>query len=449
MDGESDTARYSEKDNEIMKQMRQEAATLSILDVRVVVMSATLDVEVFQPFFPVKIPGKQFPVQEVYTESVQEDYIDAALKTTMQIHKYTDDGDALIFLPGQDETEDLASLLKTHLEELEPDDFPSIRGSSKDIVQNIKGIGTSIHSGSTMIVNGVLICVLYVALPPDAQMVAFCPKPNSCSRKIILLTNIAETSVTLDGIKYVVDCGKHKSRECSSSTGMESLKLSNTSKAQAAHRIGRAGRVSKGVCLHLYPEIAFDVLEETAIPEILQVNLSHVVLQLKAMGIHDPRCFSFLTPPDPNNIVKSFELLSVLGAVDKSLELTPYGKEMSKLPLDPVFAHLLLQSEKFSCVSEMLTVVGMSSAENIFFHPGRSGEDTGGLASVGAAAHRRFASHEGDLPSLVNVYNVWKKEAIYYPPGKSKKSEKKKLGSAKMLHDDSCKQNFISGRALA
>eukprot|EP00804_Cyclotella_cryptica_P005671 CCRYP_000053-RB/>CCRYP_000053-RB protein AED:0.04 eAED:0.04 QI:912/1/1/1/1/1/6/554/649 len=454
MDGVAmDTAPSLEKDVEIINKMRQEAVNLGIPPLRVVVMSATLDVETFQRFFPgsatVKIPGRQFPVQEVYTEEVQEDYLDAALKTAIQIHKYTDDGDVLIFLPGQDEIEDLASLLKTHLEELEPDNTPSTQqGVTKDIVQNIKGIGTSVHSGNTMIVNGVLICVLYAALPPDAQMVAFRPKPEGCSRKIILSTNIAETSVTLDGIKYVVDCGKHKSREYSSSTGMESLKLSNISKAQAAQRMGRAGRVSEGICLRLYPEIAFDSLEETTIPEILRVNLAHVVLQLKAMGIHDPRCFSFLTPPDPDNIVKSFELLSALGAVDESLELTAYGKEMSKLPLDPVFAHLLLQSEKFECVSEMLTVVGMLSAENIFFRPGRSGEDSGGLASVGAAAHRRFASHEGDLPSLLNVYNAWKKEAIYLQPGKSKKLEKKKLSSGKMLHGDWCKQNFISGRAL-
>lgn len=99
--------------------------------------------------------------------------------------------------------------------------------------------------------------------------------------------------------------------------------------------MGRAGRVSEGVCLRLYPEIAFDSLEETTVPEILRVNLSHVILQLKAMGIHDPRSFSFLTPPDSNSIVKSFELLQSLGAVDERLELTAKGKEMSKLPLDP------------------------------------------------------------------------------------------------------------------
>ena len=258
--------------------------------------------------------------------------MDSALKTALQIHKYTNDGDVLVFLPGQDEIEDVKSLLQKRLEEEVPDEP---KDTSKDIVQNIQGIGTSINSGNTLIVNGVLICALYAALPPDAQMNAFRPKPNGCVRKIILSTNIAETSVTLDGIKYVVDCGKHKSREYSSSTGMETLKLSNISKAQAAQRMGRAGRVSEGVCLRLYPEIAFQSLEQTTIPEILRVNLAHVVLQLKAMGIHDPRSFSFLTPPDPDSIVKSFELLQSLGAVNATLDMTSKGKQMSKLPLDP------------------------------------------------------------------------------------------------------------------
>ena len=124
----------------------------------------------------------------LFHQPLIQDYLDAALKTALQIHKYTDEGDVLIFLPGQDEIEDVASLLKKHLEELEPDDSQE---TARDIVQNIKGIGTSINSGNTMIVNGVLICVLYAALPPDAQMNAFRPKPDGCVRKIILSTNIA------------------------------------------------------------------------------------------------------------------------------------------------------------------------------------------------------------------------------------------------------------------
>lgn len=116
--------------------------------------------------------------------------MDSALKTAMQIHKYADEGDVLIFLPGQDEIEDLATLLKKYFQELEPDDADK-NGGVNDSVQNIQGIGTSIDSGNLMIVNGVMICVLYAALPPEAQMLAFRPKPEGCSRKIILATNIA------------------------------------------------------------------------------------------------------------------------------------------------------------------------------------------------------------------------------------------------------------------
>lgn len=220
--------------------------------------------------------------------------------------------------------------------------------------------------------------------------------------------------------------------------------------------MGRAGRVSEGVCLRLYPEVAFDTLEETTVPEILRVNLAQVVLQLKGMGVHDPRSFSFLTPPSQENIEKSFELLESLGAINQEMELTSYGKEMSKLPLDPVFAHLLLQSPKFECVDEILTVVSMLSAENIFFRPGGRGDDSGGLAAKSAAAHRRFASHEGDLPTLLNVYKAWRKEAVYISTNQSntmrKKLERelmnKKGSSSRMLHGDWCKQNFINGRAL-
>ena len=262
----------------------------------------------------------------------------------------------------------------------------------------------------------------------------------------------AETSITLDGIRYVVDCGKHKSREYKSSTGMESLKVSDVSKAQAAQRMGRAGRVSEGVCLRLYPEDSYNLLEETTVPEILRVNLAQVVLQLKGMGIHDPRSFSFLTPPTPESMEKSFEVLIALGAIDKLMDLTVYGKEMSQLPLDPIYANLLLQSSKYECVSEILTVVAMLSADNIFYRPGgRGGEDSGGVASKAAAAHRRFASYEGDLPSLLNVYNAWKKEAIYTRSGNPRKKQKlkKEKGSfAKMSHGDWCGLNFINGRAL-
>lgn len=159
--------------------------------------------------------------------------MDAALCTALQIHEEAEDGDVLIFLPGQEEIEDLAALLRKHLEDTDQALGRSIT-ESRDIVQSFRGVGTDLFGGrgSSCIVNTVMVCVMYAALPPEAQMMAFQPKPEGCTRKIILATNIAETSVTLDGIRYVVDCGKHKIRDFSGATGMESLTVQDISKAQ-------------------------------------------------------------------------------------------------------------------------------------------------------------------------------------------------------------------------
>ena len=267
--------------------------------------------------------------------------------------------------------------------------------------------------------------------------------------------------VTLDGIRFVIDCGKHKARDFSGTTGMESLMIQDISQAQAAQRTGRAGRVSAGICFRLYTEDAFASLEEASVPEILRVNLAQVVLMLKGMGVHNPADFDYLTPPSRDSLKKACELLYALGALDDNLDLTPYGRRMAKLPADPIYAHLLLQSGKYGCTDEMLTIVSMLSAENVLFRPGGSGgEDpagSGGIAAKAAMAHRRFTSHEGDIPTLLRIYKAWRSEALYLTEG-SKKAQKQVLKAAqggmqqqsgvRMLHGDWCSQNFISGRAL-
>jgi HrpA-like RNA helicase len=208
----------------------------------------------------------------------------------------------------------------------------------------------------------------------------------------------------------------------------------------------------------LYTEDAFDRLEETSVPEILRVNLAQVVLMLKGMGVHNPAKFDYLTPPNRQSLKKACELLYALDAVDERMELTTYGKKMARLPVDPVFAHLLLQSTRFGCTSEMLTAVSMLSAENVMYRPGGGGDVEGfggGLSAKAAAAHRRFVSYEGDLPTLLGVYQAWRKEAIYVSSG-GKKAQKRvqKLetavygGGSKLLHGEWCTRNFISGRAL-
>mmetsp|Transcript_16053 Transcript_16053/g.44453 ORF Transcript_16053/g.44453 Transcript_16053/m.44453 type:complete len:407 (-) Transcript_16053:1489-2709(-) len=260
--------------------------------------------------------------------------------------------------------------------------------------------------------------------------------------------------VTLDGIRYVVDCGKQKMREFNGTTGMESLTVKDVSKAQAAQRAGRAGRVSAGVCFRLYTEDSFDALEKNTSPEIQRVNLAQVVLMLKGMGVHDPSKFDFLTPPSPSGLRKAFEILYGLGALDRQMKITDHGKRMAKLPVDPVFAHLLLESQRYECTSEILTVVSMLSAENIFYRP--SGDLQGGVSAKAASAHKRFASHEGDIPTLVEVYNAWRREAVYLAPNGNGNSRAKRgrmsttvlKQRGMIMHGEWCSRNYISGRAL-
>lgn len=471
-DGKNDNGpnRDDSRDERLQNLLRIKAQEWQLPRLKVVVMSATLQISTFQSFFPndaavtIQIPGRMFPVQIVYTKEPQEDYIDAALATALQIHYETsgpsgrdgsvdqsDDGDILIFLPGQEEIEDLHQLLKRHLEENHGGNHHHLL---TDIVQNVRGIGTTLSTqkGAATIVRGVMLCVLYAALPPEAQMLAFAPKPRGCHRKIILATNIAETSVTLDGIRYVVDCGKHKTRDFSSATGMESLTVQNISQAQASQRTGRAGRVRAGVCFRLYTEEAFEALARTGVPEISRVNLAQVVLMLKGMGVHDPFHFDYLTPPSRASLKRACQLLFALGALTENMELSEHGKRMANLPVDPVFAHLLLQSPKYGCTKEMLTAVAMLSAENVLFRPGGSGGENGNssLTQKAAQAHRRFASYEGDLPTLLAIYEAWRKEAIYTPTGGGPdKKHSSAPSGGKIPHGQWCARNFVSGRALA
>lgn len=435
----------------------------------VVVMSATLQLESFTNFFGkdsthiIQIPGRQFPVQLLYTQTVQEDYLESALATILQIHEHEtadDNGDILVFLPGQEEIESLAVLLKQQLTALCPNKNEPADGSSASVWTGdrveVFNVGTPQEQQSSNLIAGVLVCVLYAALPPEAQLAAFAEKPSGCTRKVILATNIAETSVTLPAIRYVVDTGKHKSRYVAAATGMESLMVSDISQAQAAQRAGRAGRVQAGICFRLYTEDAFHTLPGTSVPEILRVNLAQVVLQLQGMGIKDPTSFEFVTPPNKASLVRATKLLYALGALDGQMQLTTYGKKLAKLPLDPVFGHLLLQSAEYSCVKEMLSVVSVLSADNLFYRP--AGE--GVVSAKVAAAHRRFVSHEGDLPTYLNVYQAWQREAVYTPPSSGghkaqkrmlhKRNEKQANSSGKLLlHHEWCQRNFVAGRALA
>ncbi|CAM9865564.1 unnamed protein product, partial [Laminaria digitata] len=205
---------------------------------------------------------------------------------------------------------------------------------------------------------------------------------------------------------------------------MEFLRSRDVSKAQATQRAGRAGREAPGVCYRLFREDAYLELGDAPTPEIMRVNLAQVVLQLKVMGVQDPSTFDYVTAPSRAAILKALKTLVMLGALDKTGNVTPDGKKMAVLPLDPAFAHLLVRSAepRFACVKEVLTTVACLSAENLLFYPPK--EEARRAADE---AHRAFAAYEGDLPTLLRVYEGFLKER---------------------KDPTWCRRNFVNGRSV-
>ncbi|PVU95435.1 hypothetical protein BB559_002756 [Furculomyces boomerangus] len=353
-------------------------------DLKVVVMSATLDAGKFQKYFNdaplLMIPGRTYPVEIFYTPEPERDYLDAAVKTALQIHASEPQGDILLFLTGEEEIEDAVRKL---------------------IMQGDRLIQQS-QCGPLKVVP------LYSTLPPSAQQKIFesAPPPrtpgSAPGRKIVVSTNIAETSLTIDGIVYVIDPGFAKQKVYNPRIRVESLLVSPISKAAAQQRAGRAGRTRPGKCFRLYTERAFiNELQEQTYPEILRSNLGMVVLQLKKIGIDDLVHFDFMDPPAPETLMRALEMLNYLGALDDDGELTEYGARMAEFPLDPQMAKALLDSPRYGCSNEILSIMSMLSVPNVFVRPRES-------QGVADAAKADFAHIDGDHLTLLNVYHAYK-----------------------------------------
>jgi ATP-dependent RNA helicase DHX8/PRP22 len=281
-------------------------------------MSATLDADSFSDFFggarAVYVQGRQFAVQILYTPEPEEDYLDAAMLTVLQIHAEEAPGDILVFLTGQEEIDSLARLLADRAASLPP---PS----------DVRGDASAPHA--------LLVAPLYAALPPEQQLSVFEPAPAG-TRKVILATNIAETSLTIAGVRYVVDPGLAKQRAFNPRSGVDTLAIGPISGAAARQRAGRAGREAPGKCFRLYTEASFHALAPATRPEILRANLGGVVLQLKALGVSDVLAFPLLDPPPRAALLRSLELLYALGALDDAGALTRSGTAMARFPLEPM-----------------------------------------------------------------------------------------------------------------
>uniref|UniRef100_A0A4W5K2F7 RNA helicase n=1 Tax=Hucho hucho TaxID=62062 RepID=A0A4W5K2F7_9TELE len=353
-------------------------------DLRLIVASATLDAKKFQEFFNLNetgdpnkdtcgiltVEGRTFPVDVFYTVSPVPDYVKATVETVLKIHETEDDGDVLAFLTGQEEVEKVVSLLQEQARAL----------------------------GRLGMKKYLKVLPMYAGLPYTDQMKVFERTPPTV-RKVVVATNIAETSITINGIVFVIDCAFVKLRAYNPCTAIESLVVTPISKASASVYVwGRGG----GLCVCVIgKEEDFEKLPASTVPEMQRTNLAPVILQLKALGIDNVLRFSFLSPPPAQSMVQALELLYALGGLDQYGRLTdPMGVRMAEFPLSPMFAKMLLESGNFGCSKEIVTIAAMMQIQNIFMVPANQKKPA-------AREHRKFAVAEGDHLTMLNVYEAF------------------------------------------
>ena len=344
-------------------------------DLKLIISSATLDADKFSEFFddaPIFfVPGRRFPVDIHYTPQPEANYLHAAITTVFQIHTTQPTGDILVFLTGQDE----------------------IDAAMESIQQTARALGGSVAE--------LIVCPIYANLPSDMQAKIFEPTPPG-ARKVVLATNIAETSITIDGISFVIDPGFVKQNSYNPRTGMAALSVVPCSRASANQRAGRAGRVGPGKCFRLFTKWAFqNEMDENTVPEIQRTNLANVVLLLKSVGIHDLLNFDFLDPPPTDTLIRSLELLYALGALNDRGELTKLGRRMAEFPVDPMMSKAILASEEYHCTEEVLSIVAMlAESASLFFRP----KDKKVHAD---RARQLFIRPGGDHFTLLNIWDQW------------------------------------------
>lgn len=355
-------------------------------DLRIIVSSATLDAEMFKDFFNsnitndkskdtaaiLSVKGRSYPGDIHYTLSPVPDYLKTTVDTVMGIHKEEPHGDILAFVTGQDEVESVVSQLIERARSLP-------KGS-----QYLK------------------VLPMYGGLPHAEQMLVFKPTPHN-TRKVVVATNIAEASITINGIVYVIDCGYVKLRAYSPKVGVESLLVVPVSQASANQRAGRAGRVRSGKVYRLYTEHDFLALNPATVPEMQRCNMASVLLQLKCLGIDNILRFNFPARPPAQSMIRGLELLYALGALDKHGKLVdPLGTNMAEFPTDPMIAKMLLSSGEFECSEEILSIAAMLQIQNIFLSPSKQ-------KAAADNAKRKFSVYEGDHITLLNVYEAFLK----------------------------------------
>ncbi|KAK3114016.1 DEAH-box ATP-dependent RNA helicase prp43 [Teratosphaeriaceae sp. CCFEE 6253] len=361
-------------------------------DLKLIIMSATLDAQKFQKYFLaaplLAVPGRTHPVEIFYTPEPERDYVEAAIRTVLQIHASEPEGDILLFLTGEEEIEDACRKINLEVDEM-------VREADAGPIK---------------------VYPLYGTLPPAQQQRIFDPAPppfkpgGRPGRKVIVSTNIAETSLTIDGIVYVVDPGFSKQKVYNPRIRVESLLVSPISKASAQQRAGRAGRTRPGKCFRLHTEGAFKKeLIDQSYPEILRSNLASTVLELKKLGIDDLVHFDLMDPPAPETLMRALEELNYLACLDDEGELTALGKLASEFPLDPALAVMLISSPEFYCSNEILSLTALLSVPQVFVRPAAARKRADEMKDL-------FAHQDGDHLTMLNVYHAFRGPAAQENP---------------------------------
>jgi len=343
-------------------------------DLKVIVTSATIDTERFAHHFHnapiVEVTGRTYPVEVRYRpliddgdDEVERDQTTAIGEAIRELEREPA-GDVLVFLSGEREIRDTAEAI------------------------------TALRMRDTEVLP------LYARLSAAEQHRIFQPHPG---RRIVLATNVAETSLTVPGIRYVVDAGTARVSRYSRRTKVQRLPIEAVSQAAANQRAGRCGRVAPGVCIRLYAEDDFDSRPEFTEPEILRTNLASVILQMASLGLGDVAAFPFVDPPDARNIADGMALLEELGALDLSepdlrKRLTPLGRRLSGIPLDPRLARMVIEAETNGCVREVMVITSALSIQDPRERPVAKRQ-------VADEFHARFADKDSDFLSYLHLWD--------------------------------------------
>ena len=345
-------------------------------DLKVIITSATIDAERFSQHFngaPVlEVSGRTYPVEILYRPLTSKDEDDAEVELTDAIVDAADElarhgeGDILVFLPGEREIREAAEALRKS----------TLRRNDE-------------------------ILPLFARLSHAEQHKIF--HPSGAKRRIVLATNVAETSLTVPGIKYVIDTGLARVKRYSARAKVEQLHVEKISQAAARQRSGRCGRVSAGVCIRLFSEEDFNSRPEFTDPEIVRSNLAAVILRMAALNLGDVAAFPFLEMPDSRYINDGFQVLLELGAVNEHNRLTKLGEQMARLPIDPKIARILLAAKKHDCMAEILVIASALSIQDPRERPLEARD-------AAAKAHERFTDKQSDFLAYLNIWDSFQRE---------------------------------------